>query len=106
MTTFTLQTLADTIRARSAGDAGLSYTKSLLDKGPTGTAKKFGEEAVELVIAVVGAERRPILGEAADVLFHFLVVLESVGVSLDDVLGELQQRTARSGHEEKASRGR
>lgn len=106
MTSFTLDTLAETIRARSAGNAGSSYTKSLLDKGPTGTAKKFGEEAVELVIAAVSGDTRPIIGEAADVLYHLLVVLESVGVPLADVLGELQHRTSQSGHEEKAARGR
>lgn len=106
MTSFTLEDLAETIRARSVATAGTSYTKSLLEKGPTGTAKKFGEEAVELVIAAVEGEKKPIIGEAADVLYHLLVVLESVGVPLADVLAELRQRTAQSGHEEKASRGR
>lgn len=106
MTSFTLDSLAEIVRARSSGEAKASYTKSLLDKGPAGTAKKFGEEAVELVIAAVEGEAKPIIGEAADVLYHLLVVLESVGVPLVDVLSELQRRTAQTGHEEKASRGK
>jgi phosphoribosyl-ATP pyrophosphohydrolase len=104
MTTFTLDDLAAIIRARTARDAGASYTKSLLDKGPARVAKKFGEEAVELVIAAVEGESSPIVGETADVLYHLLVVLESRGVPLSDVLVELERRTAQSGHEEKAAR--
>ena len=106
MTTFTLEKLADIIRARSGGDARASYTKSLLDKGPAGVAKKFGEEAVELVIAAVEGDLHPVACEAADVLYHILVVLESVGVPLADVLAELERRTSSSGHEEKAARAR
>ena len=106
MTTFTLDTLAETVRARSAGDARASYTKTLLDKGTTGVAKKFGEEAVELVLAAVDGEIDPIVCETADVLYHLLVLLECAGVPLSDVLSELQRRTGQSGHEEKASRGR
>ena len=101
---FTLETLVEIIRARSGGDARASYTKSLLDKGPSRVAKKFGEEAVELCIAAVEGELAPVVGESADVLYHLLVLLESLGVPLSDVLGELQRRTAQSGHEEKAAR--
>lgn len=105
MTTFTLETLAATIRERSGGDAESSYTKSLLDRGPTGVARKFGEEAVELVIAAVEGDLKPVVGETADVLYHLLVLIESLGVSFSDVLDELERRTAQSGHDEKALRG-
>ncbi len=104
MSAFTLETLAAIIRARTGGDAKASYTKSLLDKGPSRVAKKFGEEAVELCIAAAEGELGPVVGESADVLYHFLVLLESLGVPLADVLGELEHRTALSGHEEKARR--
>ena len=106
MSTFTLATLAEIVRSRSGGDAGMSYTKSLLDKGPVGVAKKFGEEAVELVIAAVEGETRPVVCETADVLYHLLVILECVGVPLTDVMAELERRTGQSGHDEKALRGR
>ena len=106
MSSFTLATLADIVRARSGGDARAAYTKSLLDKGPAGVAKKFGEEAVELVIAAVAGETRPIVCETADVLYHLVVVLECAGVPLADVFAELERRTGQSGHEEKALRGR
>lgn len=101
---FTLDDLAAIIRARSGGDAEASYTKSLLDKGPSHVAKKFGEEAVELVIAATEGNVRPVVAETADVLYHLLVLIESLGVSLADVLAELHRRTAQSGHAEKASR--
>ena len=106
MSSFTLATLCDIVRARSGGDAGTSYTKSLLDKGPVGVAKKFGEEAVELVIAAVEGETHPIVCETADVLYHLVVVLECAGVPLAEVFAELERRTSQSGHEEKALRGR
>jgi phosphoribosyl-ATP pyrophosphohydrolase len=104
MSAFTLATLTGIIRARKSADAGASYTKSLLEKGPPRAAKKFGEEAVELVIAAIEGEKRPIVCESADVLYHLLVLLEASGVELDEVLAELAQRTAQSGHQEKASR--
>jgi phosphoribosyl-ATP pyrophosphohydrolase len=106
MSGFTLENLADIIRARSGGDARASYTKSLLDKGAPGVGKKFGEEAVELVIAAVEGEIQPIIAETADVLYHLLVVLECSGVPLSDVMAELERRTAQSGHQEKAARSR
>ena len=108
MTGFNLDDLAAIVRARSGGDAAASYTKSLLDKGPSRVAKKFGEEAVELVIAAVegqaGGDMAPVVGETADVIYHLLVLLESVGVPLADVYAELERRTAQSGHQEKAAR--
>ena len=102
---FTLDDLAVIVRARASADAGTSYTRSLLDKGPARCAKKFGEEAVELVIAAVEGDKGEIVAESADVLYHLLVLLQAGGVTLAEVLVELDRRTARSGHEEKASRG-
>jgi phosphoribosyl-ATP pyrophosphohydrolase len=101
---FSLDDLANTIASRAGASGEASYTRSLLDKGPRGAAKKFGEEAVEFVIAAVSESEEALRAEAADVLYHFLVVLKARELSLSVVLGELERRTARSGHEEKASR--
>jgi len=99
-----LDDLARTIAARAQANGEQSYTRTLLDKGPRGAARKFGEEALELVIAAVGQDEAAVRAEAADVLYHLLVVLEARGVPFDEVLAELERRTARSGLEEKASR--
>ena len=104
MTAFTLDALADLIRSRAGESEGESYTSSLLKAGTPRCAKKFGEEAVELVIAAMEGDRKAVTTEAADVLYHLLVLLQSGGVSLQDVVQELGQRTARSGLAEKASR--
>ena len=101
---FTLDDLASIVRDRAAADAGSSYTKSLLDKGSARVAKKFGEEAVELVIAAIEGERGQVVAESADVLYHLLVLLQAADVRLADVLAELERRTAQSGHAEKAVR--
>jgi phosphoribosyl-ATP pyrophosphohydrolase len=102
--TFSLNDLAEIIALRASISGEKSYTRSLLDKGPRGAAKKFGEEAIEFVIAAVGEDDSALCAEAADVLYHLLVVLKTRKVPLDQVLDELKRRTARSGHEEKASR--
>jgi phosphoribosyl-ATP pyrophosphohydrolase len=104
MSSFTLDDLAAIISARGKSTSAESYTKSLLVAGPSRAAKKFGEEAVELVIAAVEGETGGIVGESADVLYHLLVLLHLRGVPLSDVLGELDRRTSQSGHQEKASR--
>jgi phosphoribosyl-ATP pyrophosphohydrolase len=101
---FSLDDLAERIALRSQAGGDKSYTRSLLDKGPAGAAKKFGEEAVELIIAAVGQDDEAVRAEAADVLYHLLVVLKAREVSLGEVLAELERRTARSGLEEKAAR--
>ena len=101
---FSLDDLAKTIALRSQASGEQSYTRALLEKGPRGTAKKFGEEAVELVIAAVGESDEAVRAEAADVLYHLLVLLQARKVALGEVLAELERRTARSGLEEKASR--
>ncbi|MBV9219484.1 MAG: phosphoribosyl-ATP diphosphatase [Methylobacteriaceae bacterium] len=103
---FTLQDVAARIAARAEATADASYTKSLLDGGPQRAARKFGEEAVEAVIAAVSGEASELVAESADVLYHLLVVLQARGVALDEVMAELERRTSQSGHEEKASRTR
>jgi len=104
VTEFTLHDLAAVIRARRSADASASYTKSLLDAGIAACAKKRGEESAETVIAAVQGDREAVRAEAADLIYHLLVLLEASEVSLDEVLAELAGRTGRSGHEEKASR--
>ena len=101
---FTLHDLADTIDARAAAGGDASYTRKLLDKGAEHCAKKFGEEAVETVIAAVKGDKKALVSESADLIYHWLVVLGIAGVPLDDVLRELEGRTGRSGIAEKASR--
>ena len=106
MPRFTLHDLAATIDARAASAGEASYTRKLLDKGAGHCAKKFGEEAVETVIASIENNREHLIAESADVLFHLLVLLKSRGVSLEDVEAVLAQRTGMSGLEEKAARKR
>lgn len=101
----TLERLAATIKARRAETAGKSYTRQLLDAGPVKCAKKFGEEAVEAVIAATAQDDAALKAEAADVLYHLLVMLESRNVAWSDVLSVLGQREGTSGIAEKASRG-
>lgn len=101
----TLGRLEATIRARRAATADRSYTRQLIDGGPARCAKKLGEEAVELVIAAVHQDDAALKAEAADLLYHLLVLLEVRGVPLADVLTVLDARTAKSGVEEKAARG-
>jgi phosphoribosyl-ATP pyrophosphohydrolase len=106
MTVFTLQQLADRIKERAAASPEVSYTRKLLDKGVAHCAKKLGEEAIETALAAVNEDRGALIGEAADLLYHLLVVLQSRGVSLAEVEGALARRMASSGLEEKASRPR
>jgi phosphoribosyl-ATP pyrophosphohydrolase len=99
-----LTQLAATIAARRHSAADKSYTKQLLDAGPARCAKKFGEEAVETVIAAMGEDDAHLKAEAADLIYHLLVLLEARSVAIGDVLELLQARMGRSGLEEKASR--
>jgi len=101
---FTLGDLERLIGERAGAVADQSYTRSLLDAGMGRIARKFGEEAVEAVIAAVERDKPHLLSEAADVIYHLLVMLHASGLSLDQVVAELGRRTRRSGHEEKASR--
>jgi phosphoribosyl-ATP pyrophosphohydrolase len=106
MTVFTLQQLADRIKERAAASAEVSYTRKLLDKGVAHCAKKLGEEAIETALAAVNEDRDALIGEAADLLYHLLVVLQSRSVALAEVEAALARRMAKSGLEEKASRAR
>jgi phosphoribosyl-ATP pyrophosphohydrolase len=103
---FTLDELARTIDRRAEASAETSYTRSLLDKGAAHCARKFGEEAIELTIAAAALDENEVRSEAADVLYHLLVVLRARGVTLSSVMNELGKRSEKSGHEEKASRAR
>ncbi|MDR9483696.1 MULTISPECIES: phosphoribosyl-ATP diphosphatase [Sediminimonas] len=100
----TLDDLAATIAARAGGDPGESWTAKLLARGPEKAAEKFGEEAVEAVIEAVRGDRARLTAEAADVLYHLLVMLQSRQVPLADVMAELERRQGTSGLDEKAAR--
>jgi phosphoribosyl-ATP pyrophosphohydrolase len=106
MPRFTIHDLAAIVDARAASGGEASYTRKLLDKGAEHCAKKFGEEAVETVIATIENNREHLIAESADVLFHLLVLLKSRGIRLEDVEAALAQRTGMSGLEEKAARKR
>ncbi len=100
----TLDDLDRIVADRAGAGAESSYTAKLLAEGPARAAKKLGEEAVEAAIAAVQGNRAELVREAADVLYHLLVVLRAGGVPLDEVMAELQRRTAQSGLDEKAGR--
>src|ERR1700751_869447 len=104
MPSFTIRDLERRVQARASESAEVSYTRKLLDRGVDHCAKKFGEEAVEAAIAAVGEDRQGLVREAADVLYHLLVVLHARGISLDEVEAELGARSHQSGLEEKAAR--
>jgi phosphoribosyl-ATP pyrophosphohydrolase len=104
MSNFTIADLERRINDRANASAEESYTRKLLDRGVAQCAKKFGEEAVEAVIAAAGEDRERLIGEAADVFYHLLVMLHARGVTLADVEQLLETRTMKSGLEEKASR--
>ncbi|MFC4669995.1 phosphoribosyl-ATP diphosphatase [Seohaeicola nanhaiensis] len=99
-----LERLAATIAARRGADPSESWTAKLLSKGPEKCAEKFGEEAVEAIIETVKGDREKLTAEAADVLYHLLVMLAARDVSLHDVLAELERREGTSGIAEKAGR--
>ena len=104
MSQFTLHDLEKRVQERARESADVSYTRKLLDRGVTHCAKKLGEEAVEAAIAAVGEDREHMIAEAADVLYHLLVVLPARGIALDEVEAELGARTRQSGLDEKAAR--
>ncbi|MBF9233114.1 phosphoribosyl-ATP diphosphatase [Microvirga alba] len=106
MTSFTLNDLARIVAERASAPASESYTAKLLSDGPARAAKKLGEEAVEAAIAAVLQDRENLTAEAADVLYHLLVVLHGAHIPLSDVMAELERRTAQSGLAEKAARPR
>ena len=100
----TLTRLAATIAARRTADPATSWVAKLHSRGLPVIARKLGEEAVETVVAALSGSREDLVGEAADTIFHLLVLLDAKGVSLDEVLAELDRREGTSGIAEKASR--
>jgi phosphoribosyl-ATP pyrophosphohydrolase len=104
MTDDVLQRLAATIHARRSESVAKSYTRQLLEAGPERCAKKLGEEATETVIAAVGTDAGALTREAADLVYHLLVVLECRQIPWRDVLAELEGRMGTSGLAEKAAR--
>src|SRR5262245_34917692 len=101
---FTIQDLEQRVKARAAASAEASYTRKLLDRGVAHCAKKLGEEAIETALAAVGEDRERLIAEAADLVYHLIVVLQARGVALADVEAALAARTVQSGLDEKASR--
>ena len=100
----TLEDLFASIEARATADPETSWTAKLLAKGPEKCAEKFGEEAIEAIIEAVKNDKTQLTSEAADVLFHLLVMLKSRDVALSDVMDELARRQGQSGLSEKAAR--
>ena len=101
----TLDELESIVASRAEASVDESWTAKLLAKGPEKCAEKFGEEAIEAVIEAVKGDRDRLTSEAADVLFHLLVMLKARDVSIKDVMIELDRRQGQSGLQEKASRG-
>ena len=99
-----LTRLAATIQSRKGADPETSWTAKLLSKGPEKCAEKFGEEAIEAIIEAVKGDRDRLTSEAADVLYHLLVMLAARDITLEDVLAELERREGVSGIAEKAGR--
>jgi phosphoribosyl-ATP pyrophosphohydrolase len=100
----TLEDLADLIAARKDADPESSWTAKLLSKGPEKCAEKFGEEAIEAIIEAVKGDNAKLTSEAADVVYHLLVMLTARGVTLNEVMDELSRRQSTSGIAEKAAR--
>jgi phosphoribosyl-ATP pyrophosphohydrolase len=104
MSEFSIYDLERRIGERATASAEVSYTRKLLDRGVAQCAKKLGEEAVELALASVGESRERLIDEAADLIYHLLVVLKARDVKLAEVEAVLGARTVQSGLSEKASR--
>lgn len=104
MSEFSLADLENIVARRATAVPEESWTARLVAAGQGKAAQKLGEEAVEAAIAAVTNDKEGLTAEAADLLYHLLVVLNIAGISLSDVMAELQQRTAQSGLQEKASR--
>lgn len=104
MTEFTLSDLEKIVATRAKASPEESWTAKLVAAGQGRAAKKLGEEAVETVIAAIEKDKNSLTSEAADLIYHLLVVLNIADIPLQDVINELQRRTAQSGLSEKASR--
>jgi phosphoribosyl-ATP pyrophosphohydrolase len=101
---FSLSDLEKIVDERSKAPADQSWTAKLFAAGQQKAAKKLGEEAIEAVMAAATNDRANLTYEAADLLYHLIVVLKIAGIPLKDVMGELERRTAQSGLQEKANR--
>ena len=99
-----LSALLDEVARKRHASPQESYTAKLISQGPQKCAKKFGEEAVELILAAAGTDDANLKSEAADVLYHFVVLLESRNLPVADVMAELERRQGTNGLAEKASR--
>ncbi|MBF9041035.1 phosphoribosyl-ATP diphosphatase [Rhodobacterales bacterium LSUCC0387] len=99
-----LTQLAQTIETRKGADPESSWTAKLLSKGPEKAAEKFGEEAVEAIIEAVKGDKAALTREAADVIYHLMVMIAARDIALSDVLAELERRTSQGGIAEKANR--
>ncbi|GBR36472.1 phosphoribosyl-ATP diphosphatase [Gluconobacter kondonii] len=99
-----LQRLYDTVQSRRGTDPSLSHSARLMSRGRNKIAQKFGEEAVECLIEAVNGNRKELIGESADVLYHLIVMWVDAGVSPEDVWTELKRREGTSGIAEKAAR--
>jgi phosphoribosyl-ATP pyrophosphohydrolase len=106
MPNFTFHDLEQRVRERAKASADTSYTRQLLDRGVEHCAKKLGEEAIETVLAAVEDDRKQLTAEAADLIYHLLVLLHARGIALAEVEAVLAERTKQSGLQEKASRKR
>lgn len=104
MTSFSLSDLERIVAERASASPEQSWTAKLVAAGQPRAAKKLGEEAVEAVIAAISNDRKNLTDEAADLLYHLLVVLKIADIPLSDVLAELERRTGQSGLQEKESR--
>ena len=99
-----LEDLVKTINARAEADPSESWTAKLLSRGPEKCAEKFGEEAVEAIIEAVKGDNKALISEAADVIFHYLIMLKSRNINFEDVMKELENRANKSGLREKENR--
>ena len=104
MSRFTLHDLEKRVRERARAGTQASYTRRLIEQGVAHCARKLGEEAIETVLAAVEEDRGRLIAEAADLIYHLLVVLVARGIALADVEAALAERTGQSGIEEKAAR--
>src|SRR5712671_6443170 len=104
MAKFSLHDLEKRLQLRTQASTDASYTRQLLDRGVAHCAKKLGEEAIETVLAAVSEDRGRLTAEAADLIYHLLVVLHARGIALADVEAVLAERTRQSGLAEKAAR--
>jgi phosphoribosyl-ATP pyrophosphohydrolase len=106
MPDFTIRDLERRVKERARASPTASYTRKLIDQGVAHCARKLGEEAVEAALAAVSEDRQRLIAEAADLIYHLLVLLEARGIALAEVEAELAERARQSGLEEKALRKR